>query len=73
MTKFNMEKNYAELAYRATLKPYVPGWLRAQEKFLKSCNKMCPRCGAILPLDSKGCDNCLFQFNNTRRKYVKRQ
>ena len=68
---FNIEKNYAELAYRAAKKPYVPAWLIAQERFLKSCNKLCPRCGAILPLDSKGCDSCLFQFNNTRRKHVK--
>lgn len=68
MTKFNMEKNYAELAYRASKKPYIPMWLKAQQKFLKECSKMCPRCGAIHTIDCKGCDNCLFQFNNTRRK-----
>lgn len=69
---FNMEKNYMELAYRASKKPYIPMWLKAQQKFLKECNKMCPRCGSILPLSSLGCDNCLFQFNKERKKNVKR-
>ena len=34
-----------------------------QVQFLESCWKMCPRCGNILRIGAKGCDNCLLQFD----------
>ena len=71
MTKFNMEKNYAEFSYRLSKKPAVATWVVAQKQYLKSFSKLCPRCGTMLPLDSKGCEGCLYQFNSIRRKNVK--
>lgn len=44
---------------------YVPDWKINEVKFLSKCWKLCPNCGAILKLDAHGCDNCLFQFDNS--------
>lgn len=38
--------------------------------FMASILKMCPHCGALVSLSTKGCDNCLYQFGdyNDRHK-----
>lgn len=69
---FNINKNYAELAYRQTQGPYIPKFLIRQQKFLNSCAKLCPKCGAILPISAKGCDSCLFQFDKRSNNNAKR-
>ena len=61
---FNVNKNYAEIAYRQTqFYRLAPVWYQRKEAFIKSIYKVCPKCGTILPLRAKGCESCLFQFN----------
>ena len=60
---FCLNKNYNEIdriEYQ-----YIPGWEIRRAKFLTTCWKMCPNCGAILKINAHGCDNCLFQFDRT--------
>ena len=59
---FNANKNYAEIALRQTKVICVAPHLIRAENFVRTFTKLCPRCGAILSLRAKGCDNCLFQF-----------
>ena len=33
-----------------------------KKNLLANCYVMCPCCGRLLPLFSKGCDSCLFQM-----------
>ena len=70
---FNMNKNYTEIMYRDSKAPYIPKWILAREKFLKTCNKMCPKCGNLLPYNAKGCDGCLLQFEGNTYKNGKRR
>lgn len=47
--------------------------VKAKADFLLSCGKICPKCGAVLHISDKGCNNCLFQFNQGgKKKYVRR-
>ena len=69
---FNINKNYSEIALRQSkVICLAPHAVRA-ELFLSTVKKICPRCGAILALRSKGCDNCLFQFDKGVQKNVER-
>lgn len=65
---FNVNKNYAELAYRQTKAAYIPRFVQRHDQFLRGCYKMCPKCGQCLPLSAKGCDSCLLQFDNGVKK-----
>ena len=61
---FNVNKNYAEIAYRQTqLRSLAPSWYMRKERFIKDIYKVCPKCGTILPLRAKGCESCLLQFD----------
>ena len=46
--------------------PYVPKWVSRYDNFKSKFVKLCPKCGALVSLNAKGCDNCLFQFNNNK-------
>lgn len=46
--------------------PYVPKWVSRCDNFKRKFVKLCPKCGALVSLNAKGCDNCLFQFNNNK-------
>ena len=48
--------------------PYVPKWVSRYDNFKSNFVKLCPKCGALVALNAKGCDNCLFQFNNNNNK-----
>lgn len=49
---------------RQSRQEYVPYWKQKADAFLKRCFKVCPKCGTFLSLRAKGCDSCLFQFDN---------
>lgn len=65
---FNVNPNYNEIALKQMRQEYVPYWAQRKENFLQRCHKVCPKCGAFLSLRAKGCDNCLFQFDNRSRE-----
>lgn len=60
---FCLNPNYNEMAI--VRYKYVPNWEIKRAKFLSTCWKMCPNCGAILRIDAHGCDNCLHQFDKS--------
>lgn len=69
---FNINKNYAEINLRQNnTTPYIPSWALQQYKFINNFYKVCPNCGAIVPLTSKGCSECFFQFNYEGTSYAK--
>lgn len=69
---FNINKNYNEIALRQSkIICLAPHAVRA-ELFLRTIKKICPRCGAIIDLRAKGCDNCLFQFDKGVQNNVER-
>lgn len=65
---FCENKNYNEIALRQLSQTYYPAWLIRYKKFKESVSKICPKCGAILLIDDKGCNNCLFQFDDEEKK-----
>lgn len=46
----------------------VHRWYTRIYEYLQQFRKMCPRCGASLPIDAKGCSDCLLQFDKGRKK-----
>ena len=49
-----------------------PAWASRAMAFKRTISKVCPRCGAILPLYAKGCESCLLQFDIGDKNNVKR-
>lgn len=46
--------------------------VRNQEEYINSFGKICPKCGNILPIDAKGCNECLLQFDIRSKQIGKR-
>lgn len=67
---FNINKDYNEIAYRERRRLKIPNWYKNERRLIKSVTVMCPHCGALLPLTTKGCDNCLYQLSNGGKIYV---
>lgn len=63
---FNIVPNYNELAMRQMKRGSIytiePLYSLRRRAILSQFSKVCPRCGAILKIDARGCDNCLLQF-----------
>lgn len=68
---FAVNPNYNELALkqikRASIYTIEPSYELRKQVRLREIQKICPRCGAFLTITAKGCDNCLFQFDTSRK------
>lgn len=63
---FAIVKNYNELLLpKKSWYDYVPCWDLRHRAGMKMFNKLCPKCGAYLPVDVAACDNCLFRFKES--------
>lgn len=70
---FNKRLNYEKIYYDRTVEnSYISDYTR-QQIFLSSVYKMCPSCGSVVNILSKGCDNCLYQFKGrTKWRTIKK-
>lgn len=63
--------NYNEIMLRQTRRTNIYNMTPNHELRrlirLKEVQKICPRCGAFLSISARGCDNCLLQFNTSRK------